>query len=168
MDNEQLHIILKRLIGTHFDRVFSRDNKINIKNNSYYVFNTEIWPKTGHFIALYSCGLNIYVFDSLGVNNIDHHDFNCQKTPHITYLNNKKLQSNYSAICSLYCIFFIYHAHHGKSFNYILTHFMRTRDENDRVLYIWYLKNPFFRKYKQINVLDTNHIENVISKICEL
>ncbi len=109
MDNGQLHIMLKRLIGRDFDRVFSRGNKVNIRNNKYYVFNTEIWPKTGHFISLYCCGSNIYVFDSLGVNNIDHHDIICQKTPNMIYLNNKKLQSTYSSICSLYCIFFIYH-----------------------------------------------------------
>ena len=61
MDNDELHIILKKLVGTYFDSVFARGNKIGLKNNRYYVFNTEIWPKTGHFIALYCCGLNIYV-----------------------------------------------------------------------------------------------------------
>jgi len=168
MDNDELHIILKKLVGTYFDSVFARGNKIGLKNNRYYVFNTEIWPKTGHFIALYCCGLNIYVFDSLGVNNISHEDFLCQKTPNMIYLNNKKLQSDYSTVCALYCIFFVYYANSGKSFKFILSHFTMSQDRNDRVLYVWYLKNAFFRKYKQINILDTNHIENVIRQVCEL
>ena len=168
MDNHELHCMLKNLIGEGFDRVFSRQEKINIKNNKYYVFNTEIWPKTGHFIAIYSCGLNIYVFDSIGLNQFTISDIKCENKVRIVYLNSKKLQSQYSQICSLYCIFFIYNIFHGKSYSYIVNHFSTNSDNNDTILYSWYIKNKFFKNYKKLNIIDTKYIEQTVRNICQL
>ena len=107
MENRELHKLLKNLIGNYFGSVFSKKNEIVLKNNKFYVFNNSAPPHTGHFLSLYICGNNVYVFDSLGKNDIGKSDIICQNCPKFIYLNNTQIQSNYSIICAIYCIFYI-------------------------------------------------------------
>ena len=72
----------------------------------------------------------------------------------------------FNNLCYLFH-FFIYNAYKGKSFKYILQHFTSNLDDNDMKMIKWYIQNDFYKKFKQISILDSEHINNMVKKICE-
>ena len=123
MDNILLGKILRKLIGPFFGKVFSKNEPIKFSNNKFYVYNTVQKPKPGHFIGIYICNPNIFVFDSLGN---EHFPMELSKKGEkIIYLNKKQLQSNFSSICSIHVLYFIWNIYKRVSLKKIFSVFFR-------------------------------------------
>lgn len=168
MENIQLQNILHALVKNKFSRVFSKGQFIHFKLNTFYVYNTETPPQSGHFIVLFIQPNLVQIFDSLGKNDYEGFENHFPCHTKFVYLNNKKIQGDFSAVCSLYCIYVIFKKVQGTSFKQILHNFHNNSpDVNDSLIYSWYIKNPFFSKYKQISFLDSKSIKNIIKKICK-
>ena len=167
MENNQLHEILKKLIGSRFVRVFSKGEKSNFKICHYYVYNTSTPPQDGHFLAIYISAQRVYVFDSLAVNKYEYFEQHFPCHTKFTYVNNKKIQSEFSVICALYVIYVIYNHSEGKTFEKILKIFGLNRDLNDSVLYSWYIHNSFFNKFKFLTFTDSKTIKTLVKDLCK-
>ena len=164
MDNVSLSKILRKLIGPFFGKVFSKNELIRFSNKKFYVYNTAQKPKPGHFVALYICHPNIFVFDSLGNEHFPSNIFGNSKN--VIYVNKKQIQSNFSSICSIYVIYFIWSIYKKMNLKKIFSIFSDDRDQNDTYMFQWYMKNRLFRNYKQVSIIDSKLIHNMIKKLC--
>ena len=105
------------------------------------VVNTDTSNKPGHhWIAIYITKYKIEIFDSLGFNPNNwliyptHIIQFVQKYLYGRYLTiSKPIQSPYSNLCGLYCIYFILHRQHF-SFRLIQNMFTDNYDYNDNLL----------------------------------
>ena len=53
-----------------------------------------------------------------------------------------------------------------KSLKKIFSIFLDDRDQNDTYMFQWYMKNRLFRNYKQVSIIDSKLIHNMIKKLC--
>lgn len=165
MENNVLETILNNILGDSFGGVFSKGEIITFRDDKYFVYNDAEKPHPGHFISLYYKDKTLYVFDSLAKKNIP--IYLRQRIGKVVNIVKRRLQSTYTQICGLYCIYFCWKHFKKYTFKQIMSPFSHSFDHNDRLLYIWYNSNRhFFRKFKKLYLINSNNITKTITKIC--
>ena len=86
-----------------FNRVYSRDNLLKIKDGTYIINLDEYFDIGTHWVALYINNNNVTYFDSFGVEHIPKEIK--------TFINNKNIKTNIfrtQAYDSIMCAYFLY------------------------------------------------------------
>ena len=166
MENKSLFAMLKALLGKNFGNVYSKNEYFKLKKNTFYIYNTEMKPKFGHFVALYyNANQNLEIFDSLNYTTVP--EYITKQTKIVNYVSNRKIQSKFSQLCGLYCLYWIYFRYLKYENKCILSHFSNNQDVNDSRIYLFYKKNfSFFRDYKLLTVINSKFILRKIKQIC--
>ena len=165
MENNTLALILKQLLKNNFGKVFAKGESVTFKENTFYVYNNQTYPKNGHFIGLFYKRKVLYIFDSLSLNKIPL--YLLKKVNHVIPIVKKRLQSKYTQICGLYVIYFCCKLYEGYTFKQIMKPFSNFVDRNDTLIFNWYRSNNhFFGKYKKLYMLNSPHINKTLKTIC--
>ena len=166
MENRSLFAMLKTLLGKNFGKVYSKNEYFNLKKNTFYIYNTEVKPKFGHFVALYfDANKTLEIFDSLNYMTLP--EYLTKQAKKVIYVSKRRIQSKFSQLCGLFCLYWIYFRYLKYENKCILSHFTNNRDINDSRIYLFYKKNfSFFRDYKLVTVINSKFILKRIKQIC--
>ena len=153
MDTSQLQCCIQcdSLLRQHVLGVFAADQLPQVSDKSYpygFITNTDVQAKRGqHWCAFYANGLGeTEFFDSYGLSPRHYnHLFDQWLQNHSLQAtwNTVQIQSEYSSVCGLYCLFYLRQRLMGRSLNRIV-HLFSVDDlvSNDSFIYE-YISNVY-------------------------
>lgn len=141
MDTFQLRCILSNTIKNVHSYVCAIDQLNVIKTNSFCaIVNSEkSFMRGAHWFALYKSAKQNYIdfFCSFGVGyeeyDVELTEFLKNQKCKVRY-NKLQCQSNYSSICGMYCIYFLYCRDNGISYKTFLSLFTDNLYYNDQIV----------------------------------